>query len=172
MTQGVTVNSVASKTRDESRTHKCTQAHVPTHTHARARMHPCTNKSTHTLTLTCMWVHTPKNIYAHTYTHTHMHTRTKVQSNPGSICCFITRLNYQLKRVKNKSKTSGAVSSRGYKSERRNMKMSQNVILKDSVSDWPVNMPSRCQEGPGARMRTGAEQSSVRGQLKHQLAIW
>ena len=28
--------------------------------------------------------------------------------------------------------------------------MSQNEILKDSVSDWPVNMPSRCQEGPGA----------------------
>lgn len=67
---------------------------------------------------------------------------------------------------KTQNKTSGAVSSRGYKSEREreegDMKMSQSEILKDSVSDWPINVPgvSKRTWGNG---RNGTEQRALEG---------
>lgn len=42
------------------------------------------------------------------------------------------------------------------------MKMSQSEILKDSVSDWPINVPgvSKCTRGNG---RNGTEQRALEG---------
>lgn len=90
----------------------------------------------------------------------------------GSICSFYSLIELAITVSKNQNKTSGAASSRGYKSGGGSggaMKMSQSEILKDSVSAWSINMPgvSKKTRGNG---RNGTEQRALEGM--HNNSKW
>lgn len=80
----------------------------------------------------------------------------------SSICSFYSLIELAITVSKNQNKTSGAASSRGYKSGGGAMKMSQSELLKDSVSVWSINMPGVSKKTRGSG-RNGTEQRALEG---------
>lgn len=126
----------------------------------------------------CLWVrgvrvdrvalNTGRKAFAHTYArrHTQSETHTGMLESWEHLLLY-SQIELAITESKKQNKTSGALSSRGYKSERgggvvRCMKMSQSESLKDSGSDWAINMPvvSKRTRGNG---RNGTEQRALEG---------
>lgn len=103
----------------------------------------------------------PPHRYMYTvYKYTSMHARVH-----NSICSFYSLIELAITVSKNQNKTSGAASSRGYKSGGGGggaMKMSQSELLKDSVSAWSINMPGVSKKTRGSG-RNGTEQRALEG---------